>query len=342
MTSSTGARPGMETRCGVNFIKDHCGSVVREMSGYSQQRRILLHIGWPKTGTTTLQKHGLNRVSNYRYLGKVPLIYKKNIFFFDFVHLIAYASVEKFEEEQASMLQRMVDLEKELFQDVDPSIPAILSEESFLSCLLKPSDHQHHGISTASLSGIIDRFSRLQILWNVTFDFLITEREPFELLHSYYAQSYHIIRHFKGLDSFQGYIANGTRNSARIDLGFRYLKPGMVTDAFVERFGRTQVHTIGMHELFSSGKINLNIWHPTLPMLELGEGELENRRAISKDIKVAHLRPYWVPKTPFKLRKFLSIVKELYLVRHGSHEYLEVHIQGKSAEREKLQDFLCS
>ncbi len=312
------------------------------MGGYSQQRRILLHIGWPKTGTTTLQKHGLNQLDGFRYLGKVPLVYEKNVLFFDLVHLVAYASEEKFEEVEESMFQRLIHLEKELFFEVDPSVPAILSEESFLSCLLKPSDHQHHGISTASLSGIIDRLSRIQVRWNVSFDFLITERDPFELLHSYYAQAYHIIRHFKGLGTFQGYIAIGTQGLASVDLGFRYLKPGMVTNSFAARFGRTHVHAIGMDELFSDGKMHLSKWYPDLPDFNLGEDQLENRRAVSKDTKIAHLRPYWVPRLPFHWRKFLSSVKAMYMVKHAHHKHLEVNIVARPNDHSRLQGFLLA
>ncbi|MBK7382269.1 MAG: hypothetical protein IPI81_02880 [Flavobacteriales bacterium] len=106
--------------------------------------------------------------------------------------------------------------------------------------------------------------SKLEEYWNVSFDILITEREPLELLHAYYAQMYHILSNVSGLSTFKDYIQAGVSNEPSKDLGFRYLKPGVVTKAFVDGFGAERVFTIPMKELFEPGCVRLGLWHPFL------------------------------------------------------------------------------
>lgn len=310
------------------------------MTGYSNKRKVLLHIGWPKTGTTTVQKHGFNLLSGYRYLGKVPFETEKERIFFQLTHLVAYASPEKFETMHGAMFRALVQLEEHLFGSVDVSIPAIISEEAFLSVLLKPSDHQHHGYSTASLNQVIERLAKLEELWNVSFEIMITERDPMELLHAYYAQLYHIIRRFDGLKTFRGYLEVGTKDMPARDLGFRYLRTGVVSSAFREQFGEEHVHVIHMKQLFLPGQILLSRWYPGLPDMPLRDSEIENRRSVEKGVKVAHLRPLWEKRAKFRLKDLITDVRQLYKMRYGSHAELEVMIKAEEKDVELVRAFM--
>lgn len=310
------------------------------MNQYRTPRRILLHIGWPKTGTTTLQKHGLNRADGFRYLGKVPFAPGKAAMMFKLVHLVAYCSEEKFDSMQGQVLAGLQELEVGLFGDVDAAVPAIISEEGFLSALLKPSDHQHHGFSTASLRQMADRLARLQDLWNVSFEVLFTERDPMQLLHSYYAQLHHILTRFKGLGSFQEYIAVGTSDLPAQDLGFRYLRAGHVAAVIGDRLGADRVFAIAMQDLFTPGAIHLGRWHPDLKDIQLDPMSVENRRTVPGGYKVAHLRPLWVKKTAFRLGPFVNEVRSLYRIRHSEHKDLEVRIEATPADSDRLFAFL--
>ena len=140
---------------------------------FKDRRTIILHIGWPKTGTTTLQKHVLNKLTGFRYLGKTPFVGGKNKLTFDLVYFLAYASHERAEIGAMELYSALTKLEVELFGNVETSVPVVLSEEGVLSSLLKPSDHQHHGFSTASLEQIISWLLQLEKAWNASFHILV-------------------------------------------------------------------------------------------------------------------------------------------------------------------------
>src|SRR5690606_2075365 len=156
----------------------------------------------------------------------------------------AYASRERFEETRMTLLEELESQERTLFGDVDPAIPWILSDEGILSSLLKPSLHQHHGYSTASLEQITERLLILEQEWQVTFDILLVERDPKEVLHAYYAQLYHLFNKIPGLKSFQDYVNTGTNAPSMQDLGFRYLRPGYTTGLLRKHLGAERIFSI--------------------------------------------------------------------------------------------------
>lgn len=305
-------------------------------------RKIVLHIGWPKTGTTTLQQHVLPRLAGYRYLGKAPFSKGKNELVFQLVHLLAYASRERFEETHMALWDGLEAQERSLFGDVDASIPWIISDEGVLSALLKPSLHQHHGYSTASLEQIMERLLLLEQRWRVTFNILLVERDPAEVLHAYYAQMFHHFHKVPGLGNFRGYVSTGTNPRPMQDLGFRYLQPGYTLGRLRERIGANRIFSIPMAGLFQGGSIRLSHWYPPFPDVEASVIPVENRRSVAKGTKLAHLRPIWAPKQPFSLSGFLRQVKALYKVQHAPHSALEVHVRMKAADKEQLDAFMAA
>ena len=304
-----------------------------------EPRTFVLHIGWPKTGTTTLQKHVFGSVPGHRYLGKTPFVRGANNHTFRLVHVLAYSSAECFPEEADALRTELMRVETERYGDVDEHCPVILSDEGVLSSLLKPSDHQHHGFSTASLSQIADRLRQLELIWKVRFELLISERDAMEVLHAYYAQMYHVFRTFGGLKSFQGYIKTGTSGRPGHDLGFRYLQSGHVRDALVSRFGAARVHCIPMNELFTDGQVRLRAWYPAFPDVTIGQVLEENKRSIAKDVKLTHLRPIWMPKARFRLFDFLRAVRAMHRERYADHIKLEVPVVMTDDDRDSLRHY---
>lgn len=299
-------------------------------------RKFLLHIGWPKTGTTTLQKHVWPRLPGHRYLGKAPFEGEKNGHAFRFVHLLAYASREKFRKDKMAMLVELEELEAKLYGGVDRKIPLLLSEEGVLGGLLKPSMHWHHGYSTASLEQMIERLRDFEESWGVQFEVLMAEREPIGLLHAYYAQAFHIIRQLRGLKTFQGYIRRGTGYDPRGDLGFHYLQPGYVQNQLGSAFGRERVHAIAMHELLDGSTIHLNRWYSDLDDFRLESEMRENSRSRGSDVKITHLRPLWEPKKPFRPIPFLRKTWGEYRRDHLDHSKLEMEIRMSEEDKQIL------
>lgn len=306
----------------------------------SGKRRVVLHIGWPKTGTTTLQKHVFPKFDEYRYLGNFPSDFAKSHCTTEMTHLLAFASVEKIDQLQRSLWVALQAKEAELFGNVDMNIPLILSEEAILSSLLRVSDHQHHGYCTASLEQILQRLLFLEERWNITFDFLLCERDPIEILHSFYAQGFHLYRRVPSLDSFLKYVAAGLTEHPMHDLGFAYLKPGYVIERLHHHMGKDRVFSIHMTSLFTANTIRMASWYPGFPDVPASETRVENRRTLSADTKLSHFRPKWIKKKRFQLLPFLRKVKWMYMVEHADHGQLEVPIILQDKERQALAFFL--
>lgn len=302
----------------------------------ADKRIFRLHIGWPKTGTTTLQKHVWPKLPGHRYLGTTPFEGEKNGHTFRLVHLLAYASREKFQRDKLDVLDELEVLEADLYGTVDKNIPLLLSEEGVLSSLLKPTTHWHHGYSTASLEQIIERLLDLEQAWGVQFDLFVTEREPIDLLHAYYAQVFHHIRQIRGLGSFQGYIRRGTGYDPRGDLGFHYLQPRYVLERLNKAFGSHQVHVIAMNELLDGSTIHLSKWHSDLEDFRLASAMKENSRSRGSNVKITHLRPLWEPKKPFRLMPFLRKTWGEYRKEHLDHSKLEVEVRMNEEDQQIL------
>ncbi|MGB3868924.1 MAG: hypothetical protein WA937_05605 [Flavobacteriales bacterium] len=303
------------------------------------KRKVVLHIGWPKTGTTTLQKHVFPQLTGYRYLGTFPDDWTKSNCTTEIVHLLAFASVEKIDRLQALLWESIRAKEIELFGTVDESIPLILSEEAILSSLLRVSDHQHHGFCTASLEQILDRLLFLEARWNVLFDILLSERDPIEILHAYYAQAFFLFRRVPALDSFPKYLATGLREHPMRDLGFTYLKPGYALRRIQQRMGKERVFSIAMKHLFTTTIVQMNKWYPAFPEVPITATQVENKRSLSKNTKLSHFRPLWVKRKPFHLKEFLRSVKWIYMEKHAGHDKLEVPIILLDKDRKALSNF---
>lgn len=309
------------------------------MNSYTTTRKVILHIGWPKTGTTTLQKHVFPGLNGYRYLGTFPGNRTASHCPRELVHLLAFASVEKIDGFQEMLFGSLSAKEIELFGTVDPSIPLIISEEAILSSLLRVSDHHHHGFSTASLEQILDRLLFLEEHWNVSFDILMSERDPIEILHSFYAQVFFLFRRVPLLDSFPKYLATGLKEHPMRDLGFAYLKPGYVLQRLQHRMGAGRVFNIAMTDLFTPTTVRMNKWYPAFPEVPITSKQVENKRSLSKDAKLSHFRPPWEKREPFQPMEFLRKVKWMYMEKHASHDKLEVPIILSEKNRKVLSNY---
>ena len=301
---------------------------------------MLLHVGWPKTGTSTLQKHVLSKVPGHRYLGKYPFNGEQNRHTFDLVYLLAYASKERFERSAGAVLEQLRKIEQERFGNVDPTLPMIISEEGILSALLKPSDHQHHGISTASWTQIVHRVDALEETWGMRIDLLMTQRDPIEVLHAYYAQMYHVFSRFPGMGNLRSYLSQGVAGSLHVDLGFENLIPGWLETIALQRQGIGRFYAIAMADLFEDRSIRLSAWHPTLQDMEVEGTEKENVRSREKGVKISHIHPIWQEARPFRIVDFLRRVRTMYRRLYLPHERLEVPIVLEAQDRNMIAAFL--
>jgi len=251
-------------------------------------RKILFHIGWPKTGSTTLQSNAFPLLRNVRFLGKIPLSGSRNKPFFSFVYLLAYATEDWFNHHHHALWELLLQVERKKYDNNDESVALLLSDEGVLGTLFKPINHDHHGISVASIKQIASRLAELERLWNVDFQLLVVERDPIAFLHSYYAQLYYYFKRYRHLDTFEKYVDVGTSNDIQNDLGFANLKQGSVITELQKHFPKEKIHHIVMEDLFDGGRVYLHQWHPLLEEITVPIKK-ENVRSVGDGTKIANV-----------------------------------------------------
>jgi len=149
-----------------------------------------------------------------------------------------------------------------------------------------------------------------------------------------------IFNKFNLLNTFDKYINAGVSQNITADLGFRYLKKNYVLKELETEFPDDRIHEISMDDLFSDGKVKLNQWYSEFDDINAINIPEENKRSVSKDIKIAHLRPIWSAKRKFYLKKIIEKLISHYKSEFFSHTKLEVKIRLDREKRDTLNKFL--
>lgn len=295
-----------------------------------EKRKFILHCGWPKTGSTSLQRHVFPNLRGLRYAGKKP--FSSTRIFPEFTHLVCFASEAYFERNAGKFYESLTRWEAEKFGDVGLE-PLLFSDEAIFSSLIDPVDHGWRGVSVTSPALIATRLQRLESLWSVELSVLWVERDPADLLHSHYAQDYNVFAKIPAIDTLDKYIQLGLSQTDAVDLGFDSLRPDAVYEAFRKCFAESRLHRIEMSELFGPGYARLDRWYPfgvdRMPVAA------ENVRSADASVKIAHHRPLWIGRSSFgtAVRKVAKGLRNDWL----PHKYLEVRITMSDQLRERIR-----
>lgn len=297
-------------------------------------RKLFLHIGWPKAGSTTLQEDVFPAVPGMRFLGKVPFRADQNLYLRQLVHLLCFATESRFRARCARAAEDLAQAERERFGAVDPSQPLILSDEAFTSMLLFPADVGIYGVAVACPERLADRLVRWAEAAGVELEVLLVDRAPADLVHSYYAQLFHLIRGIKGLSSFERYLDLGTGDSARHELGFETLKPGSLVQTLAD--AGCAVKSIELSALFADGHANLPTWSEGFSTRIAVQGS-RNTRSRGRGVKITHLRPIWVPAHRPSVRQLARRVVADLKRESFPHAWIEVPIELTAQRRAALE-----
>jgi len=222
----------------VKFIHEFLMRYNSNMSQNSQVKpKVLVHIGYPKTGTTSLQKHIFNSFDGVCYLG----LYDR------------YGDLYKFEESAIRCIytESSLSFDNEIgnFLDLDDG-KYIFSEENLLTeCMIPSRGRKGFERRTQDIKTILSNIKAFFSCADV--EILITIRKQREMIPSFYAQHYH--KRFKstvGMESANSYISTVLSGGAAAV----YYDYNSVYDSAVDCFGAGKVKVMPMEMISSDSK----------------------------------------------------------------------------------------
>jgi hypothetical protein len=151
----------------------------------SQKRKFLIHIGFPKTATTMLQRQVFPYCHSYRYLGKYDGINDLNLFPVpNFIGRLAYGSELDLEFAFQKFDAFIKNEEMRRYSTIDENIPILMSFETFTFVVFKPFNFTM-GVWGADPSRIFERLHRFGEKFGYDLRILLMERDEKEIIHKF-------------------------------------------------------------------------------------------------------------------------------------------------------------
>jgi hypothetical protein len=157
-------------------------------------RKVYLHIGLPKAGTTTLQIEVFPNFKNVRYLGKFSenMTVLGNRFTPNSLSRF-YAFCLHGIQNQESVFKEfnlyLEHTENTIYSGIDNSIPILLSEECFISSFFNPIyRNDRYGYTKPDFQKFIERLISFFDKYNYDLELLFVDRNPKDLLLSMYLE----------------------------------------------------------------------------------------------------------------------------------------------------------
>lgn len=165
-------------------------------------KKVYLHIGYPKTATSALQKHVFPEIQGLNYIGKN----ENEKFKFD--NKLLESVLYNASTMDQSLFKKQL-IRDDLFTDFDGDL--LLSEEVLLFNIFRPTLWQSKSIC---IQDVVNNLKYLERLCGVEFYIVITIRKQVEMLTSIYAQCfnscYSRLKETKNFESFLDYFFDGS------------------------------------------------------------------------------------------------------------------------------------
>lgn len=158
------------------------------------KRKFYLHIGLPKTGTTSLQVEIFPNLKNVRYLGKYAKnmtvlgnTFKANALSGFYAYCI-HGVLEKDEVFQ-DFNEYLKNKEQEHYSEINQDTPILISEECFISSFFNPIyRNKRYGFSKPDLASFLERLNSFFDEFNYELHILFVERNPKDILLSMFLE----------------------------------------------------------------------------------------------------------------------------------------------------------
>ncbi|WP_026452218.1 hypothetical protein [Aequorivita capsosiphonis] len=217
------------------------------------KRNLLIHIGMPKAGSTTLQRQVFPKTKKYRYLGKDDGLNDQHLMpIFNFIGDLAYITEDELTASFILFDTFLKSEEIKRFGDINSEIPILLSFETFTTLLFQAMNY-HIGVYGADPYKIFSRLKEFGTEHSYNIDIILIERNEKEAIHSWYAQYFYHYRSIMALSNLKGMLTSEL-NLGYMQLGLKWYLKGKLMGVLCEYFNQTNIHVFQFEALFSYSK----------------------------------------------------------------------------------------
>lgn len=269
----------------------------------NKKNEIKIHLGYPKTATTTLQKHFFPNIKDIQYIGKHDN--EGGLFDFDekVVNDLIFKNPNKIDYENL----------REEFSKILNQNNVVLSEESFTSNSLRVSNIDGKDIlpTQETIAKNIRTFFNTE---NFNVKILFTIRKQDEMITSQYAQSYvHYYSRYKESDSFAKFLNIYLDEKNKKHTFYETLDYFHVVGIYQKLFGKENVSVLVYEELQKTPQM---FYSKLCDFLEIESSQYseiaiqknENKRSTNKNYKKTRDITFFDKLAKFKIT-YLPFVK---------------------------------
>ena len=305
------------------------------------KQKIYIHIGYPKTGTTTLQKHFYPHIADVNYLGIYSNRRDDSLFGLDFIQNIFFESEKNIDFDEMSMFAKNA---------VDQSKVAVFSHEELLSLCLKKTFLNN--FNSIGKDIVLPKPKDVALKLRKSFpedDFdvhiICTIRKQDEMLTSLYAQSYvHYYSLDKEVDTFKKFFSIFTSQHQAHPFK-NALDYDAVISGYEEFFGSENVNVLVFEELAQNPKVFYTklcnvLGVSTEKYAKIALKKVENKRSTTESYKKAKKLSLFDILIRFKV-KYLSSVRFSFIPKSFVHflKNTTVSSNNKVSKTIFLEDF---
>jgi len=284
-------------------------------------RTLYLHIGFPKTGTTTFQRHLFPDLTGIRYLGRFNGLKDTELRVVDkFIGSLHFGPDEMVNLHSDKVNSFIKSQEEKLYGEINCDQPLFISHEGFTALFFLPHDLDHYGLWFSDPGVVFKRLKNFSVKYDYDLQIILTKREPKELIHSMYAQFYYRYRQIKLLDTLEKLL--GCISSDEFENNFKLLFKDNMSNEIKKYFKKDCVHEWRFKEIFMRKDIS-DIEHTFRSMGKIPELTQENKRSVDKITKYGDIRPFWI--------KSNSLFKSLLKARKSFYYYYNSGMKNRKA-----------
>ncbi|MEM7452737.1 MAG: hypothetical protein AAF456_00150 [Planctomycetota bacterium] len=277
-------------------------------------RKLLLHIGLPKTGTSTLQEQVFPNLSGYRYLGRRDGVIGMDLARFEAQTGQLIFCPDGQIEKAAAELDKAISSREDEFYEGSSNDPILVSSEIITSHLFLPADHFRFGLWALEAERLFSRLKAFKEHSKFDLELIVTQRNPKDFIHSYYAQQFYIFCNIPQLNTLRKYVEFGTdeKNGEFLSLLFN----GKLETEIRSHFGEDQVRMWNFEDIFEDMPAFV-AQEFTGSVLPAKTGDAVNVRRVGNNTRMGDVRPIWQKRSslPGAVKKSLRTFQLSYSQR---------------------------
>ncbi|MBN1639330.1 MAG: hypothetical protein JW866_10200 [Ignavibacteriales bacterium] len=300
-------------------------------------RIVYLHIGYPKAGSTTLQRHYFSKLKDIRYLGrKNGLRGESNLGPLNrFIATISFGSEEYCSKNYQIFNDFLNDEETRQFGNIDTSYPLFISHETITRLLFDPFYYLSYGYYTADANRTFKRLAEFASLYGYHFKIILIKRDPKTFLHSLYAQLFNYYKNKPKINTLNKYLEQILRFGELDQFNTTLLFNNKLQNIIASYFPEEDINVSDFEMLFSNDKSFNEFFEPIFNqrLSTFTVNITENQRTLDPKSKYAHPKPWWEDKKSFF--QALKLACQAFRYHFFSSERQKIIVK-RDEESEKL------